>query len=50
MGSARVLTVGVGPTFAIRWLVPRLGGIPEGEPDIDVRFATGGEVAPFSDD
>ncbi len=24
MGSARVLTVGVGPTFAIRWLIPRL--------------------------
>src|SRR5215203_1974221 len=23
--SARVLTVGVGPTFAIRWLIPRLG-------------------------
>src|SRR5437868_1694121 len=23
-GQARVLTVGVGPTFAIRWLIPRL--------------------------
>ena len=50
MGSARVLTVGVGPTFAIRWLIPRLAEFQKREPDIDVRFATGGEVAPFSDD
>src|SRR3982075_638726 len=24
--NVRVLTVGVGPTFAMRWLIPRLGG------------------------
>ena len=50
MGSARVLTVGVGPTFAIRWLIPRLADFQKRAPDIDVRFATGGEAAPFSDD
>src|ERR1043165_3486024 len=50
LGSARVLTVGVGPTFAIRWLIPRLAEFQKRAPDIDVRFATGGETVPFSDD
>ena len=50
MGSARVLTVGVGPTFAIRWLIPRLADFQKRAPDIDVRFATGGETVPFSED
>src|ERR1044071_7092106 len=49
-GSARVLTVGVGPTFAIRWLIPRLADFQKTAPDIDVRFAPGGEALPFSDD
>src|SRR5262245_20575288 len=50
MGGARVLTVGVGPTFAIRWLIPRLAEFQKIAPDMEVRFATGGVVAPFSDD
>ena len=50
MAGARVLTVGVGPTFAIRWLIPRLADFQKRHPDIEVRFATGGEAAPFSDD
>src|SRR3982074_346150 len=50
MAGARVLTVGVGPTFAIRWLIPRLADFQKREPDIDVRFATGGEALPFSAD
>ena len=50
MGNARVLTVGVGPTFAVRWLIPRLADFQKRAPDIDVRFATGGEAAPFSED
>jgi LysR family transcriptional regulator, glycine cleavage system transcriptional activator len=50
MGGARVLTVGVGPTFAIRWLIPRLAEFQQIAPDIEVRFATGGAAAPFSDD
>ena len=41
MGNARVLTFGVGPTFAIRWLIPRLADFQKRAPDIDVRFATG---------
>ena len=50
MGGARVLTVGVGPTFAIRWLIPRLAEFQKVAPDMEVRFATGGAAAPFSDD
>jgi LysR family glycine cleavage system transcriptional activator len=50
MSKAHVLTVGVGPTFAIRWLIPRLADFQKRAPDIEVRFATGGEAAPFSED
>jgi LysR family glycine cleavage system transcriptional activator len=46
----RVLTIGVGPTFAMRWLIPRLAGFRKDEPDIDVRITTGGAAAPFGDD
>jgi LysR family glycine cleavage system transcriptional activator len=48
--SIRVLTVGVGPTFAMRWLIPRLADFRQAEPDIDVRITTGGAAAPFGDD
>src|SRR5712672_3923599 len=48
--SLRVLTIGVGPTFAMRWLIPRLADFRKHEPDIDVRITTGGAAAPFGDD
>jgi LysR family glycine cleavage system transcriptional activator len=48
--GSRVLTVGVGPTFAIRWLIPRLAAFRAVAPDIEVRITTGGVAAPFSDD
>ena len=48
--GSRVLTIGVGPTFAIRWLIPRLADFQKTDPDIEVRFATGGAAAPFNDD
>src|SRR5260370_4449995 len=48
--GVRVLTVGVGPTFAMRWLIPRLADFRLDEPDIDVRITTGGAAAPFGDD
>jgi LysR family transcriptional regulator, glycine cleavage system transcriptional activator len=48
--SVRVLTVGVGPTFAMRWLIPRLADFRTDEPEIDVRITTGGAAAPFGDD
>lgn len=49
LGGARVLTVGVGPTFAIRWLIPRLAAFRQEAPEIDVRITTGGAAAPFAD-
>ena len=48
--SVRVLTIGVGPTFAMRWLIPRLADFRKDEPDIEVRITTGGAAAPFGDD
>jgi LysR family glycine cleavage system transcriptional activator len=43
------LTVGVGPTFAIRWLIPRLADLQRREPGLEVRVTTGGAAVPFSD-
>ena len=34
MAGSRVLTVGVGPTFATRWLIPRLADFQRREPEI----------------
>ena len=48
--GARTLTIGVGPTFATRWLIPRLADFRRREPDIEVRVTTGGVAAPFADD
>ena len=48
--TQHVLTVGVGPTFAIRWLIPRLADFRKEEPDVDVRITTGGAAAPFAED
>jgi LysR family glycine cleavage system transcriptional activator len=48
--GTRLITLGVGPTFAVRWLIPRLSEFQRAEPDIDVRIATGGAAAPFSED
>jgi LysR family transcriptional regulator, glycine cleavage system transcriptional activator len=48
--SVRVLTIGVGPTFAMRWLIPHLADFRKAEPDIEVRITTGGAAAPFGDD
>jgi LysR family glycine cleavage system transcriptional activator len=47
--KAKVLTVGVGPTFAIRWLIPRLTDFRREAPDVEVRITTGGAAAPFSE-
>ena len=48
--SVRVLTIGVGPTFAMKWLIPRLADFRKEEPNIDVRITTGGAAAPFGED
>ena len=48
--SMRVLTIGVGPTFLMKWLIPRLADFRKEEPDIDVRLTTGGVGVPFGED
>src|SRR5215470_5848454 len=50
MAGTRVLTIGVGPTFATRWLIPRLADFQKQAPDVEVRFATGGATMPYNDD
>jgi LysR family transcriptional regulator, glycine cleavage system transcriptional activator len=50
MAGSRVLTVGVGPTFATRWLIPRLADFQKRTPETEVRFATGGATLPYNDD
>ena len=48
--SGPVLTMGVGATFAVRWLIPRLAGFHAAHPDVEVRIATGGAGMPIRED
>ncbi|MBK1660640.1 LysR substrate-binding domain-containing protein [Paracraurococcus ruber] len=50
LGGRQVLTLGVGPTFAIRWLIPRLADWQRRHPGIELRIATGGAQVPFAPD
>lgn len=50
LSKRQVLTVGVGPSFATKWLIPRLGDFQKAAPEVDVHIATGGVAAPFSED
>ena len=45
-----VLTLGVGPTFAMRWLIPRLAFFQQENPGIEVRVATSGAAAELRSD
>jgi LysR family transcriptional regulator, regulator of gene expression of beta-lactamase len=48
--SRPALTVGVGPTFAMRWLIPRLGRFKALHPEIEIHITTGGAAAPLQDE
>src|ERR1700726_636444 len=50
MRAGPVLTVGVGPTLAVSWLIPRLTSFYRSHPDVEVRMATGGATRPVRDD
>jgi LysR family transcriptional regulator of beta-lactamase len=50
MRSGPVLTVGVPPTLAVNWLIPRLTSFYRSHPDVEVRMATGGATRPVRDD
>ncbi len=41
-----IITLGVGPTFAMRWLIPRLGGFQRLHPKIEIRLATATPLGP----
>ncbi len=45
---AGVLTVSVLPSFAAKWLVPRLGGFRHAHPDIDVHIAPSDRLTDFA--
>jgi DNA-binding transcriptional LysR family regulator len=49
LNAVPVLTVGVGPSFAVRWLIPRLADFQSKQPDVEVRIATGGAMNPMRD-
>ncbi len=42
------LTVTTTSSFAVKWLVPRLGGFQRANPEIDVRVSTGTGLVDFS--
>ena len=42
------LTVTTTSSFAVKWLVPRLGGFQRSHPEIDVRISTGTSLVDFS--
>ena len=48
LAGGSVLTLGVGPTFAIRWLIPRLADLQRRQPGVEVRITTGGAAVPFA--
>ncbi len=50
MRTGPVLTIGMGSTFAVRWLIPRLSGFHTRHPDVEVCIATGGAGNPIRED
>jgi LysR family glycine cleavage system transcriptional activator/LysR family transcriptional regulator of beta-lactamase len=48
--TTRNLTVGVGSTFAVRWLIPRLSSFHDAHPDVEVRIAMANQRDSFRDD
>jgi len=48
--APRAITVGVGATFAMRWLIPRLGRFQARHPGLEVRLATSTFAVPYRAD
>ena len=46
----RVLTVSVSPSFAAKWLGPRIGAFAARHPDLDLRVSASAQHVDFSDD
>ncbi len=49
-GAAEVLNLAVLPTFAARWLLPRLSGFLDGHPGATINFSVRSEPFSFADD
>ena len=53
-GLSQALTVATGPSFAMRWLIPRLARFQAAQPSVEVRLVTASGLAndstPFGDD
>lgn len=47
--DGRRLTVSVAPSFAAKWLMPRLGRFEEAHPEVDVWISAGMELVDFAD-
>jgi LysR family glycine cleavage system transcriptional activator len=47
--KARVLTVSVSPSFAAKWLVPRLGAFSSAHPDLELRISANAQHIDFLD-
>ncbi len=50
LGLAGILTVSVAPSFAAKWLLPRLDGFQTKHPDIDVRVSASMQLVDFTRD
>jgi LysR family transcriptional regulator, glycine cleavage system transcriptional activator len=48
VGKSGVLTVSLAPSFAVKWLLPRLDRFQAAHPEIDVRVAASMELVDFS--
>lgn len=48
--NGRVLTISVSPSFAAKWLAPRLGAFAQACPDIDLRVSATAAHVDFADD
>jgi LysR family transcriptional regulator, glycine cleavage system transcriptional activator len=46
--NSNVLTISVAPSFASKWLVPRLDGFLKGKPDMQVRVLATDKIADFT--
>jgi LysR family transcriptional regulator, glycine cleavage system transcriptional activator len=49
-GAGATLTVSVLPSFAAKWLVPRLGRLRAAHPDLDLRISASSELVDFARD
>jgi LysR family glycine cleavage system transcriptional activator len=50
VGSSSTLTVSVLPSFAAKWLVPRLGSFRAAYPDLDLRISASSQLVDFARD